>query len=153
MLAVIHGAFGVAKAPYKMVTQVWTALCGVQITETNVKDAKRRGAHPDKLQGSIAYFTFEDEAFARAFLRWRFGAWELLAVLCKPGSQAAARVKKLVDMALLDDVPDTDFDSWEPEDEPNEDIFDQHLEVDLDARPDAALVASIAFDVACANEH
>ena len=63
MLAAIHGAFGVAKPPYKMVAEIWTALCGVPINETNVKDAKRRGAGPDKIQGSIADFTFEDEAF------------------------------------------------------------------------------------------
>ena len=87
-----------------MIAQVWTALCGVPISETNVKDAKRRGAGPDKLQGSIAYFTFEDEAFARALLSWRIEAWDVLKELCKPGSQAAMRVEAIVDVVLLEDA-------------------------------------------------
>jgi hypothetical protein len=136
MLAAIHSAFGVAKAPYKMIAEVWTALCGVQISETNVKDTKRRGAGADELQESITYLTADDEAFAGAFLRWRIGAWDLLTLLCKPGSQAATRVKELVAAALSDDAPDVDFDGSEPEYEPDEDIFDRQL----DFLPDGELI-------------
>jgi hypothetical protein len=153
MLAAVHGAFGVAKAPYKMVAQVWTALCGIPITETNVKDAKRRGASPDRIQGSIACFTFEDEAFACAVLRWRIEAWDLVRELCKPGSEAAMRVEDLLDLVLLEGVPDAEFDGSEPDDEPDEDIFDEDLEMDFDVPPDAALPEPAAFDVASANAH
>ena len=121
MLAAIHGAFGVAKLTYKMVAEIWTALCGVPINETNVKDAKRRGASPDKIQGSIADFTFEDEAFVCALLRWRIEGWDLVRQLCKSGSQAEMRLKALVDIALLDSVPDTEFDGPEPFEETSQD--------------------------------
>ena len=150
MLAAIHGAFGVAKAPYKMVAQVWTALCGVPINETNVKDAKRRGASPDKIQGSIAYFTFEDEAFASALLGWRIEAWDLVKQLCKSGSQAEMRLKALVDLALLDGIPDTEFDGPEAFEETSQDVFDQDIEPDFDFLMDAD---SAAIDFACANVH
>ena len=153
MLAAIHGAFGVAKAPYKMVAQVWTALCGVPINETNVKDAKRRGASPDKIQGSIAYFTFEDEAFASALLGWRIEAWDLVKQLCKSGSQAEMRLKALVDLALLDGIPDTEFDGPDPFEETSQDVFDQDIEPDFDFLMDAATPDSVAIDLACANTH
>ena len=150
MLAAIHGAFRVAKPPYEMVAEIWTALCGVPINETNVKDAKRRGAGPDKLQGSIAYFTSEDEAFACALLRWRIEAWDVLRELCMPGSQAAMRVEDLIDLVLREGVLDAEFDGSEPDDEPD---FDEDLEMDFDVPPDAALPDLTAFDVACANAH
>jgi hypothetical protein len=118
MLAAIHGVLGVAKPPYKMIAQVWTALCGVPISETNVKDAKRRGAGPHKLQASIACLTFEDEAFARALLRWRIEAWDVLEELCKPDSQATTRVEAIVDAVLLEDSRHTEFNDPEPDDEP-----------------------------------
>ena len=90
--------------PTKWSPQIWTALCGVPISETKVKDAKRRGGGPDKLQASVACFTFEDEAFARALLSWRIDAWDVLKELCKPGSQAAMRVETIVDLVLLEDA-------------------------------------------------
>jgi hypothetical protein len=150
MLAAIHGAFGVAKPPYKMVAEIWTTLCGVPINETNVKDAKRRGAGPDKIQGSIADFTFEDEAFACALLRWRIEAWDVLRELCMPSSQAAKRVEAIVDVVLLEDARDTEFDDLEPDDEPG---FDEDLEPDFDFLMDVATPDSAPFDVACANAH
>ena len=122
--------------PTKWSREIWTSLCGVPISETNVKDAKRRGASPDKLQGSIACFTFEDEAFARALLSWRIDAWDVLKELCKPGSEAAMRVEPIVDVVLLEDARDTEFDDPEPDDEPD---VDEDLEPDFDFLMDAAM--------------
>jgi DNA polymerase type B, organellar and viral len=146
LLATIHGAFRVSRPTYKMVAQIWTALCGVPINETNVKDAKRRGGAPDALQGSVACFTFEDEAFARALLSWRIGAWDILKELCKPGSQAAMRVETIVDLVLLEGVPDAEFDDSEPDDDPD---FDEDVAPDFEFPMEAAP----PLDFACANAH
>ena len=43
---------------------IWmSALCGVKITETDVKNAKRRGAKPEDLTGSITELTDDDRRF------------------------------------------------------------------------------------------
>ena len=127
-----------------MVAQIWTALCGVPINETNVKDAKRRGGAPDALQGSVDCLTFEDQAFARALLSWRNGAWEILKKLCKPGSQAAMRLETIVDLVLLD--PDAEFDDSEPDYDPD---FDEDFGPDFEFPMEAAP----PLDFACANAH
>ena len=106
-----------------------------------------------RLQGSIAYFTFEDEAFASALLSWRIEAWDLVKQLCKSGSQAEMRLKALVDLALLDGVPDTEFDGPEPFEENSRDVFDEDIEPDFDFLMEPATPDSAAFDVACANAH
>ena len=101
---------------------------------------------PDALQGSVACFTFEDEAFARALLSWRIGAWDILKELCKPGSQAAMRVETIVDLVLLEGVLDAEFDDSEPDDDPD---FEE------DAAPDFEfpMEAAPPLDFACANAH
>jgi hypothetical protein len=75
-----------------------TGLCGVKVTETNVKDAKRRGAGPIDLVNSIASLTDEDRRFLTAWFGLFPIAPEVLdvaAVLCKPGSAAAAQLEEL----------------------------------------------------------
>ena len=42
--------------------RLMTALCGVKVTETNVKDAKRRGVGPVDLVNSIASLTDDDRS-------------------------------------------------------------------------------------------
>jgi hypothetical protein len=128
MLAAIYGAFGIEKAPYKTVARVWTALCGVPISETHIKDRKRRSAGPKELPESITDLSPEDESFARRLLCWRVEAWEILKLLCKPGSPATIKTKQLVDAVLLEDLANSDFDCMEPDYEPEEDIFDVDLE-------------------------
>src|SRR5262245_25332273 len=46
--------------------RLMTGLCGVTVSETNVKDAKRRGAVPDDLVGSIASLTEADRRLLTA---------------------------------------------------------------------------------------
>ena len=57
------------------------------------------------------------------------------------------RVETIVDLVLLDGVPDTEFDDPEP-DEPD---FDEDFAPDFDFLMDAA--AASALDFACANAH
>jgi hypothetical protein len=146
MLVAVHGAFAVEKAPYKTIALVWTALSGVPISETNVKDAKRRGAGPNKLRESITDLSPEDESFARGLLRWRVEAWEILKLLCKPGSPAAIQMEKLVDAVLLEDLANSAFDHLEPDNEPEEDIFDGGFEQNPDLLMDTA---PATFDMQC----
>jgi hypothetical protein len=54
MLAGVYGALGVQPLPYASIASVISALCRVPVTVTTVKNAKRRGAEPDKLEHSIA---------------------------------------------------------------------------------------------------
>jgi hypothetical protein len=153
MLAAVHGAFGVDKAPYKTIARVWTALSGVPINETNIKDAKRRRAGPNKIRESITDLSPEDESFARALLRWRVEGWEILKLLCKPGSPAAIQMEKLVDTVLLEGLVTNDFDDLEPDNEPREDIFDGDFEQDPDPFMDTAPASLATYNAAPANGH
>jgi hypothetical protein len=62
------------------------------------------------------------------------------------------RVKVLVDLALLDGIPDTEFDDPEPFEETSQ-VFDEDIEPDSDCLMGRAMPDSAAFDVACANAH
>ena len=78
--------------------RLMTALCGVKVTETNVKDAKRRGAGPDDLVGSIASFTDDDRRFLTAWFRLFPVVPEVLDIaemLCEQGSAASAELDDL----------------------------------------------------------
>ena len=78
--------------------RLMTALCGVKVTETNVKDAKRRGAGPDDLVGSIASLTDDDRRFLTAWFRLFPVAPEVLDIaemLCEQGSAASAELDDL----------------------------------------------------------
>jgi hypothetical protein len=117
MLAAIHGAFGVQPLPYANIASVLSALRQVPVTVTTVKNAKRRGVEPDKLERSIAFLTVADEEFAVALLAWRPTAWPLLCALCAPGSAAAQQI----DDALQRAKDQWDYDCWreeEPDYEP-----------------------------------
>jgi hypothetical protein len=78
--------------------RLMTGLCGVKVTETTVKDAKRRGAGPVDLVGSIASLTDDDRRFLTAWFGLFSVAPEVLDVaaeLCNPGSAAAAELEEL----------------------------------------------------------
>ena len=78
--------------------RLMTALCGVKVTETKVKDAKRRGAGPDDLVHSIASFTDDDRTFLTAWFRLFPVAPEALDVaemLCEQGSPASPEIDDL----------------------------------------------------------
>ena len=78
--------------------RLMTALCGVKVTETNVKDAKRRGAGPDDLVDSIASLTDDDRRFLTAWFRLFPVAPEVLDIaemLCEQGSAASAELDDL----------------------------------------------------------
>jgi hypothetical protein len=120
MLAAIHGALSAQKLPYQTIATVWTALCQVKVNVMTVKNARRRGAEPDRLMHSIAYMTAGDEVFAASLLYWRPSAFPFLAALCKPGTEAEGqlwralwRARDALDMdAALSAEPDyePDFD-------------------------------------------
>jgi hypothetical protein len=117
MLAAIHGAFGVQPLPYANIASVLSALCRVPVTVTTVKNAKRRGVEPDKLEHSIAYLTSADDEFAAAVLVWKPTARSLLDALCVPGSPA----ERQVDLAFQLAKDKRDGEWWreeEPDDEP-----------------------------------
>ena len=86
--------------------RLMTALCGVKVTETNVKDAKRRGVGPGDLVGSIASLTDDDRRFLTAWFRLFPVAPEVLGIaemLCEPGSAASAELDDLfLDATALD---------------------------------------------------
>ena len=87
-----------------------TALCGVKVTETHVKDAKRRGVGPDDLVDSIASLTDDDRRFLTAWFRLFPVAPEVLGIaemLCEQGSVASA---ELDDLFLDATAFDTSFD-------------------------------------------
>jgi hypothetical protein len=96
--------------------RLMTALCGAKVTETNIKDAKRRGAEPDDLVDSIASFTDDDRRFLTAWFRLFPIAPEVLDIaemLCEQGSPASAELDDL----FLDA---TAFDtSWGDSDDPD----------------------------------
>jgi hypothetical protein len=90
-----------------------TGLCGVKVTETNVKDAKRRGAGPDGLVHSISSFTDDDRRFLTACLCFFPVAPEVLAVtemLCGQGSPASAELDDLFLDAMAFDTAAGDPD-------------------------------------------
>ena len=80
-----------------------SAISGVKVTETNVKDAKRRGAGLASLAGCITEFSDDDRSF---LIAW-FGfhpivpeAFEILEQLCQPGSAAEAELDELFEDSL-----------------------------------------------------
>ena len=78
--------------------RLMTALCGAKVTETHVKDAKRRGVGPDDLVGSIASLTDDDRRFLTAWFRLFPVAPEVLGIaemLCEQGSAALAELDDL----------------------------------------------------------
>jgi hypothetical protein len=100
-----------------------TALCGVKVTETSVKDAKRRGAGPDDLANCIASLTDDDRRFLTAWFRLFPVAPEVLDIaekLCEPGSAASAELDDLfLDATAFDtssgDPDDPDLEQTPPE--------------------------------------
>ena len=102
-----------------------TALCGVKVTETKVKDAKRRGAGPDDLVDSIASFTDEDRRFLTALFHLFPVAPEVLDIaemICEQGSAASAELDDLfLDATAFDtscgDQDDPDMDQYYPLDD------------------------------------
>jgi hypothetical protein len=140
MLASIHGVLGTERTPYKKIARRWSRLCHVPITVANVKDVKRRGVAPHALEGSIDFFTEEDEAFATALLRFRADAIDLLQRLCKPGSAAQARLFDTLHCVSLErtverepdfisqDEPEFPFEpDFEAEGEPAFDLEDEKI--------------------------
>jgi hypothetical protein len=123
-LAAIYGMFGVQPLSYASIASVLTALCRVPVTVTTVKNAKRRGGEPDKLERSIAFLTVADEEFAVALLAWRPIARPLLDALCVPGSTAERQIELAFQLAKgqwdgdywCEEEPD-----YEPEYEPEAD--------------------------------
>jgi hypothetical protein len=88
-----------------------TGLCGVKVTETNVKDAKRRGTGPDGLVHSISSLTDDDRKFLTALLCFFPVAPEVLDMtetLCGQGSPASAELDDLFldAMAFASSDPD-----------------------------------------------
>jgi hypothetical protein len=147
MLASIHGVLGAERTPYKKIARRWTRLCHVPISVANVKDVKRRGAAPHALEGSIDFFTEEDEAFATALLRFRADAMDLLQRLCKPGSAAQTRLFDALHCVSLErarsepdfisqDEPDFPFEpDFEAGGEPAFDLEDFPLDFEPDLGP------------------
>ena len=73
----------------------------VRVTETNVKDAKRRGVGPVDLVDSITSLTDDDRRFLTAWFRLFPVAPEVLDIaemLCKQGSAASAELDELFSM-------------------------------------------------------
>ena len=75
-----------------------TAICGVKVTDSDIKNAKRRGARPEDLTGSITELCDDD----RRFLEVWFGfspivpdATDMVWNLCKPGSTAEMELDEL----------------------------------------------------------
>jgi hypothetical protein len=118
----------------------------------NVKDVKRRGAAPHALEGSIDFFTEEDEEFATALLRFRADAMDLLQRLCKPGSAAQTRLWNRLHCVLTERATESEPDfisedepafpfepDFEPGDEPAfelEDPLQDEPDFPLDFEPD-----------------
>jgi hypothetical protein len=90
-----------------------TGLCGVKVTETNVKDAKRRGAGPDGLVHSISSLTNDDRRFLTALLCFFPVAPEVLDMtetLCGQGSPSSAELDDLFLDAMAFDTAAGDPD-------------------------------------------
>jgi hypothetical protein len=78
--------------------KLMTMICGLKITETQVKNARRRGAGPDELAGSIATLTDDDRRFLTAWLAFYTLVPKVLDIaemLCAPGSAAAGEIDDL----------------------------------------------------------
>jgi hypothetical protein len=91
--------------------RLMTGLCGVKVTETNVKDAKRRGAGPDGLVHSISSLTDDERRFLTALLCFFPIAPEVLDIaetLCGQGSPASAELDDLFLDATAFDTGDAD---------------------------------------------
>jgi hypothetical protein len=96
--------------------RLMTALCGVKVTETSVKDAKRRGVGPVDLINSIASLTDDDRKFLTAWFRLFPVAPEVLdvaEVLCKPGSAASSELDELFLDATAFDTSSGDPDDFD----------------------------------------
>ena len=80
-------------------TAAWiSALCGVKVTATDVKNAKRRGAGPSELAGSIVTLTDDDRRFLAQWLAFHTIVPEVSDIawmLVEPGSTAAADLEDL----------------------------------------------------------
>ena len=108
--------------------RLMTALCGAKVTETNVKDAKRRGVGPDDLVDSIASLADDDRRFLTAWFRLFPVAPEVLDIaemLCEQGSAASAELEDLfLDATAFDnsfgDPDDPDANSGTLEQTPPE---------------------------------
>ena len=93
-----------------------SALCGAKVTETNVKDAKRRGAGPADLVGCIATLTDDDRRFLTAWFCFFPIAPEVLDIaemLCEQGSAAAAELDELFLDATAFDTSSGDPDEFD----------------------------------------
>jgi hypothetical protein len=93
--------------------RLMTALCGAKVTETNVKDAKRRGVGPDDLVDSIASLADDDRRFLTAWFRLFPVAPEVLDIaemLCEQGSAASAELDDLFLDAMAFDTSSGDPD-------------------------------------------
>jgi hypothetical protein len=82
---------------------VWmSAICGVKVTETDIKNAKRRGAGPEELAGCITALTDDDRRFLIAWFGFHtimLEAFDIAERLCKPDSMAAKELDELFDDA------------------------------------------------------
>ena len=79
--------------------QFMSALCGVNITKTDLKNAKRRGAKGDDLTGSITEFDDDDRTFLMSWFGFRSIApavSEIAYQLCAEGSEAAEELGDLL---------------------------------------------------------
>ena len=75
-----------------------SAISGMKITETNIKDAKRRGMKPEDMAGCITELTDDDRRFLTAWLGFHPivpEAFEIAEMLCEPGSRAAEELDEL----------------------------------------------------------
>ena len=131
-LAAIYGTLGVRSSPYASIARVMSALCRVAITETTIKNAKRRGVGPDKLEHSIAFLTVADEEFAAAMLAWRLTAKSSLDALCVPGSMA----ERQLDEAFRRTKDEWDLDYWRDEEPDYEPEYEPDNEPDFGPDPD-----------------
>ena len=84
-----------------------SAICGVKITETDVKNAKRRGTGAGELAGCITQLNDDDRRFLMTWFSFRpivREAFEIAAMLCAPTSQAADELDDLLDDAMREEA-------------------------------------------------
>jgi hypothetical protein len=76
-----------------------SALTGAKLTKMNVKDARRRGAGPNALVGSLTALNKEDESFLLKWLRFNTIAetTKIARMLVAPGSAAAETLNSIID--------------------------------------------------------
>jgi hypothetical protein len=89
-----------------------SALCGMKVTESDVKNAKRRGAVVQDLAGSITDLSDEDRHFIVTL--FSFGSimpdvFDMAWDLCKPGSAAEEELDEL----FLDSRPEPELEAAE----------------------------------------